>query len=43
MIFYLRPFWDIMVITAGDEDQKRSYEQQIALKKERKEIPTSVK
>lgn len=36
-------FWDIIVLSSGDEEQKKSYEQQIALKKSRKEIPGFVK
>jgi fucose-1-phosphate guanylyltransferase len=32
-------FWDVVVVTARDETQKRIYERQISLKKERREIP----
>eukprot|EP00794_Sanderia_malayensis_P020351 gene20351-22355_t len=37
------PFWDIVVITAIDVAQKEAYEQQIAEKVERKELPLGVK
>ena len=36
-------FWDIVLLSSGDQEQKKSYEQQIALKKSRNEIPTFVK
>ena len=36
-------FWDIVVVTARDEEQRRSYEEQIELKKSRAEIPGFVK
>ncbi len=35
-------FWDVVVITASDEDQKLAYQQQIELKVKRKEIPTGL-
>ena len=38
-----RPFWDIVVVTARDEEQRKSYEEQIELKKARAEIPGFVK
>ncbi len=38
-----RPFWDVVVLSSGDEEQQKSYQQQIALKKQRKEIPDFVK
>ena len=33
------PFWDIVVVTAGDAEQQKSYEQQLQVKVERREIP----
>ena len=38
-----RPFWDIVVVTARDEEQRKSYKEQIELKKARAEIPAFVK
>ena len=43
LIYLFSPFWDIVVLTAGDEDQKQSYQQQIERKKTCKEIPSSVR
>ena len=43
MYFCCSPFWDIVLITSIDEEQKKCYEHQIELKKERNEIPLSVK
>lgn len=37
------PFWDVVVLSSGDEEQKTSYRQQITLKKSRNEIPGFVK
>lgn len=37
------PFWDIVVITGGDEDQAESYELQLKAKLDNKEIPTCTK
>lgn len=42
MFYFSIPFWDVVVVTARDEFQKDIYEQQISLKKARKEIPLSV-
>jgi len=39
----LSPFWDIVVLSSGDEEQKKSYEQQIEAKKRRHEIPSFIK
>lgn len=39
----LRPFWDLVVLTAGNEEQKKSFQEQIEIKTKRKEIPTSVR
>ena len=36
---YSSSFWDVVVVTARDETQKKIYEHQISLKKERQEIP----
>lgn len=36
-------FWDIVVLTAVDEVQKRSYEIQLKIKLDRKELPLSAK
>ena len=38
-----RPFWDIIVITGGDEEQAESYELQLKAKLDSKEIPTWIK
>ncbi len=35
-------FWDLVVITASDEQQKDAYKQQIELKLKKKEIPSGV-
>nr|XP_055023690.1 fucose-1-phosphate guanylyltransferase [Misgurnus anguillicaudatus] len=35
-------FWDLVVITAVDDDQKSAYETQIAEKLERKELPLAI-
>lgn len=35
-------FWDVVVLTASDEDQQKAYEMQIELKLERRELPTGV-
>ena len=45
MTFYCtcRPFWDIVVITGGDEEQAESYELQLKAKLDNKEIPTWTK
>lgn len=43
LTYICSPFWDIVVLTSIDDDQRSCYEQQIQLKKERKEIPTSVR
>ncbi|XP_064404447.1 fucose-1-phosphate guanylyltransferase-like [Halichondria panicea] len=37
------PFWDLVVLTAGNEEQKKSFQEQIEIKTKRKEIPTSVR
>ena len=37
------PFWDIVVITGGDEEQARSYELQLNEKLSNKEIPLCTK
>ena len=36
---YSISFWDVVVVTARDETQRKIYEHQISLKKERREIP----
>lgn len=35
-------FWDLVVITAVDEDQRSAYETQITEKLERKELPLGI-
>lgn len=42
-IFAFRSFWNIVVITACDEEQKTIYEQQLKLKESRNELPCGVK
>ena len=37
------PFWDIIVLTAADEEQRKAYETQLSCKLERKELPLGVK
>ena len=36
------PYWDIIVITTADEDQKSVYQQQIQFKYDRGELPLGV-
>ena len=36
------PFWDVVVLTTADEDQKDAYLAQIQDKLKRKEIPSGV-
>ena len=38
-VFIARSFWNIVVITACDDEQKSIYEQQLELKKARNELP----
>ena len=36
------PFWDVVVLTTADEDQKAVFEEQVKQKLERKELPLGV-
>lgn len=36
------PFWDAVILTAVDDEQKRVYEEQLEQKISRKELPLSV-
>lgn len=38
-LFFLSPFWDIIVMTATDAPQAASYESQLQVKQDLKEIP----
>ncbi len=42
-IYISRSFWDIVVLTAGNEEQKKVFQEQIDVKIKRKEVPTSVR
>lgn len=35
-------FWDAVIISASDENQKKGYEKQITMKQNRKEIPAMI-
>ncbi len=36
------PFWDLVVLTTGDEEQKQAYELQVKWKKQCGEIPCDI-
>ena len=36
------PFWDVIVLTTADEEQKTVFEEQVRQKLERKELPLGV-
>ncbi len=38
----MRPFWDVVMLTTADEDQRTAFNLQIEDKMERKELPLNL-
>ena len=43
LVFVTRSFWNIVVVTACDEEQRTIYEHQLKLKQSRNELPCGVR